>query len=486
MNHEEQVGKNFAWTSLSQFVTRLFGLGFFIYMSHVLLEKGMGQYSFITTFTTFWFILSDFGISSYLYREWSKGNVLIEKIQEDFNVVLTLKLLMAACVFLPFVVINWFINSEILWPLILYYAFIVLSMFISHADIYLHSINNFKFSAIRELLEKTIVIIVGGIALLFLKNVISIFIAMIVAQIVSLLYYFKGRFPFRPRYAVNLVRMKFLIRKGLPFVLFAVFISIYGRIDMVMLRYMKNFETVGWYGAGYKAYEIANIFPGVLFLPAIFPVLSRIYNEKNRETYKNFFNRAIRILFSTSILLSIFFVFLAPYLISFLFPTSFAPSVLAMRIIILVLTISSLSVLFANTIIIQNKEMLSLKIVVISTIINVVLNLILIPRYSLYGAATATVIAEACNLYMLQHYVDWDKERTTLLKIGGTTMIVVLSLFYIRHVGYINNLYVGFGYILVLSVILWMLKLIEKDDLNMFYIPIKNKIAFILFNKNSI
>lgn len=486
MNHEEQVGKNFAWSAMSQFIIRIFGLVFFVFMSHILLEKGMGQYNFITSFVSFWFVFSDFGIGNYLYREWSAGDILLEKIKYDFNLIFTLKIATATVIFVPFCIVNWFINKDVLLALILYYVFVILSLIISQTETYLASVNNFKLAAIRALLEKFVMILVGGVLLILYRNVEVVFVAMILSQIVSIFYYFLGRFPFMPKLLFDWYRTKELAIKGLPFVVGGVFLSIYGRIDIVMLKFMQTFESVGWYSAGYKAYELANIFPGVLFLPAIFPVLSRIFNSESREKYKYFFDRSLRILFISGLFLSIFFVVFAPYIISLFFPSSFGPSVLAMRIIVLVLVISSFSSVFYTMLIIQKREKLSLKIIAVSCLTNIILNVILIPKYSLYGAAWATVIAEMLNLFLLQYYVDWDKDKRMLMKMALVFITSAVMFSLIKIFGYMNNLLVGIAVMILTSLLVWFLGLIQKDDLKMFYLPIKNKIENIFLNKNKI
>lgn len=484
MNNEEQVGKNFAWGALSQVITRIFGLGFFVFMSHILLEKGMGQYNFIVSFVSFAFLISDFGIGNYLYREWSMGNTTLEQVKTDFNINLTVKLIVSAVVFVPFCIINWFINRDIFLPLTLYFFFVVLSSVISQMEVYLASANNFKFAAFRLLLERLVIIILGIIFLLILPNVISVFVAMIISQIAALAYYFFGRFPFKFGFSINWPRTKELVVLGLPFVLFTILVSIYGRIDMAMLKFMKGFETVGWYGAGYKAYELANIFPAVLFLPAIFPILSRVFYLESREKYREFFNRSLRVLFTSSIIISMLFIVFAPYIVSAFFPDSFGPSTLVMRIIVLVLTISSLSVIFNSLIVIQKKEKLSLKIVLVSCLVNVVLNTILIPRYSLYGAAWATVIAELVNLLLLQHYADWDKDKKLLIKMVSVIVVTAGAFLTLKYTGYLNYVPAGVALIIGIGFLIVLLGVIQKSDLQMFYLPFKNKFQSIINKQN--
>jgi len=255
---------------------------------------------------------------------------------------------------------------------------------------------------------------------------------------------------------------------------------------MVMLKFMQNFETVGWYSVGYKVYELANIFPGVLFLPAFFPVLSRIYNLENREKYRDFLYRTLRILFTASILLSAFFVVFAPFIISWFFPDSFSPSILVIRIIVLVLAISSLSVLFNALLLIQNKEKFVFKIIVIGCVTNILLNLILIPKYSLYGAAWATVIAEMVYLFLLQHFADWDKDKKTIFKMLLVAGFSAISFFMIKFFGYTNNLIVGMVNIICIAILVWLTGLINKGDFQLFYLPFKDKFKSIFFNQNEI
>ncbi len=486
MNYEDQVGKNFAWGALSQFVTRVFGLVFFIFMSHVLLEKGMGQYNFISSFVVFWFIISDFGAGSYLYREWSKGKTSIEDISYDFNLIFTAKIIIALLIFIPFLVVNWFVNNDIFLALVLYYTVVFLSLIINQADSYLSSANNFKLGAIRQVIEKSIIILIGTALLLFFPNVEMVFASMIIAQIFSIYYYFTGRFPFKLRCIFNWMRVKELFIRGLPFVFFTLVVSLYSRVDIVMLKFMMGYDVVGWYGTAYKIYDVATVFPAVLFIPALFPILSRLYSSGNSDKLRIFFNKTIRILFSFGLMLSLFFIFFAPIMVISFFPPSFMPSVLAMRILILTLVVASLSILFNNLLIIQNKEKTALKLIVISAIINVLLNVVLIPKYSLYGAAWATVIAEVVYLFLLQHVAVWEKDMKLVGRIAFLVFLNISALFLIKRFGYTNNLFTGVADLVVNALLIWFLRVLTKDDLEMFYMPIKNKIKIMFFNQSDI
>jgi O-antigen/teichoic acid export membrane protein len=475
MDHELQAGKNIAWGAISQIFLRIFGLAFFVYMTYRLRETGIGQYGFVTSFVLFWFIVSDFGAGGYLYREWSKGDKKIDEVEKDFNIVFTMRFFISLVVFIPFLIINYYINHEVLLPLALFFAVTFFSIFISLADNYLSAINYFKYTTVRTIIEKLTILVVGGILLFFWPRLEMVFIAMLVAQFVSLAYYSFSVLPFKFRLVFNPVRTKELIRKGLPFLLLTFFISIYSRIDMVMLRCMVDFDAVGWYSAAYKFLDTASIVAVGLYLPSVFPILSSLYKEETKIKFIDFFYKSFRIVFSLTLLITIAIIFFSPLLISWFFPETFGPSVLALRILILVLILSALSLLFNNLLFIQNKEKISLYIIIFSACLNIGLNFLLIPKYSLYGAAWATVLAEAVNLFLLQYFAKWERDKKIIIKIIIVVLVNILIMLALKFAGQLNNMFIGVAIILLNISILFKIKLWTMDDIAMFWNPIRNK-----------
>lgn len=486
MDNELQAGKNFTWSLFSQFILRILGLAFFILMSHLLGDTGMGQYNFISSFVIMWFIFLDFGASGHLYREWSKSPKTFSQIEDDFFLIFTFRLITVLILFVPFFFVNYFSNFRILLALITFFVTTFLSNYINLTDAYFQSANLFKYPSIRQVLEKMIVIIFGSVGLFFWPQVETVFFAILLSQIFSLFYYFKVVLPFKFKLIFDGKKIFIMIKKGLPFLFITLFASIYARIDIVMLRYMGNFEAVGWYGTAYKFLEVASLFTATLFIPSIFPALSALWNDTNkRQQFNDLFYRAIRIIFSSSLLVTLFFIFFASPVISIFFPASFMPSVLALRILILVHIIATISFLFNNLLIIQNREYFSLYIVSFGMIINIILNLILIPRYSLYGAAWATVTAEIFNLLLLQHFSVWEKDKIFITKILGTILANVLLLLGLKYSGQLNNYYIGVLWCLINVWLLFYLRIIIKGDLMFFFNPIKIKL-FNYFNQTQI
>lgn len=474
MDHELQAGKNFAWMTIAQVVLRVLGMALFILMTYKIGEVGIGQYSFITSFVLFWFLISDFGSGTYLYREWSRGGVSEEKVARDFNISLTLRVIVNSLVFLVFVIFNYFSdNREILFPLTLFFITTFISVIVGLGDYYFQSINSFRKVANRQMIEKIVTVVLGALLLLIVPRLEMVFIAMFLGQAVCLVYYLFS-IPFKFQLIFDKKRMKELVAFGIPFLLVVFFTSIYSRIDMVMLKYFGDFEAVGFYSTAYRFLDLGSIFVAGLLMPAIFPVLSSLYRE-SLEKFSAFFYKSLRIIFSYSLLVIVFFLFFSPFIISFFFADSFGPSILALRILILVLVFGSISVLFNNLLFIQGKEKKGLAIIVFSAGLNIVLNIFLIPRYSLYGAAAATVVAEIVNLFLLQYFSAWKKDWGLIIRMLVVTVFNGLAFFLLKLFGQLGNPIIGGLFFLLEVLLLYRTKLLRIDDLALFLNPLKNK-----------
>ncbi len=471
----QQAGKNFAWLTLAQAGVRVLGLAFYLYLASRLSAEGVGQYNFIGSFVPFWFIVIDFGAGDFLFREWTRGKKDKGEVERDFNILFTVRFCITAALFVPFLVINHFINPGIVVPLGLFYVSMFIAMFLHLYDLYLQSDNLFRFTATRQIIEKTVMVFLGGTLLFYRASLTNVFYAILAGQIISALYYYKKITALKVGFVFDFKRSLELFKKGLPFLFIAIFASLYARIDMTMLRYMKDFETVGWYGAAYKFLDISSLF-SVLFLSSIFPILSNIYSDpEKRRQFWDFYYQSFRIIFSAGVLIALSLIFLAPFLISWFFAGDFGPSVLALRILMIAQVLMFLSLFFNNLLVIQGKEKKSIWIIAGSATANLVLNFVLIPKFSLYGAAWATVFAEVLNLVVLQYVVEWKKDWTLIGKMVLVFLVNAATLYVFKVLGNLNNLFFGAALLLTNILVLFTLKLLQKRDLELFLSPIYKK-----------
>lgn len=485
MDSERQIGKNFAWLSSAQIGIRILGAIFFFFLSYILKDEGLGRYSFVASLVPFWFILVDFGAGSYLYREWTHGKNDLRVMERDFSILFTVRLVIIALLFVPFVVTNYVSNRPILDSLILFFIALCVSQIIGLYDLYLQSVNRFNIVAIRQILEKVIATVVAALLLLLAPKVWIVFLSILLSYFGVLLYYrYWVRLPFRLRFIFDWRRTRELFRRGTPFALFGMFAAIYGRIDMIMLRYLTDFNVVGWYSAAYKFWDITFMFPS-LFLASIFPLLSASFGQEGMgDRFSRLFEKSLRLLFSVGLFVGVFFVFFAPRIIDMFFADSFAPAALALRILMIGQTFVFLSLLFYNVLVVQRKESIGLYVVMACALINVVLNMLLIPKFSLYGAAWATMLAELVNLLLLQYYAQWKCSKKMLAIMIALVMGNVLLFALFHAAALLDVLWLGVPVLLLNGYILISSRLVTRDDLALLFDPFMAKIRAISQTQN--
>jgi len=92
------------------------------------------------------------------------------------------------------------------------------------------------------------------------------------------------------------------------------------------------------------------------------------------------------------------------FIINLLYGSEFSPAILAFQILVLMAGLNFLYIPFYLALIAANLQKKIFIISLIAALVNIVLNLILIPKYSLYGAAVSTLITYIILLVLAVYY----------------------------------------------------------------------------------
>ena len=125
---------------------------------------------------------------------------------------------------------------------------------------------------------------------------------------------------------------KVLIKDSLPFWLSLMFLTLFFKIDTVMLTFMKGYATVGWYNAAYKFIDGVSLIPFTV-VAAIFPAMSR-FHKTNKQYLATLYNKAFYYLFLIALPIAIGTTILSKRLILFVYKEGFLESALTLQILI--------------------------------------------------------------------------------------------------------------------------------------------------------
>lgn len=182
-----------------------------------------------------------------------------------------------------------------------------------------------------------------------------------------------------------------LLNITLPLLFASSFTMLMNWSDIIILGVMRSEEEVGVYIAAFK---IATLTSVVLFSfnTIIAPKFAELHANNNKLELQKIVQQTTRLIFATSIPLLIIFCFFPKYILGFL-----GEEFLSASYVLIILTFGQLinSLCGSVGLLMQmiGKEKVYQKIILLSLILNITLNLILIPVYGAIGAAIASMIS---------------------------------------------------------------------------------------------
>lgn len=389
--------RNTYWVLLGQFLQMALALAVVPVATRYLGDEKFGVYSLAGALMYFTFLLNDLGLNTYCTREIARDP---RAAPRWFAHALALKLatVLLSVLFLPAIWLIPALDHEARWAVVIFCGYGVLSSFFQLSFALFRAHERMGYETLILVAEK--IITSGlGIALLFLGHGLTAFCSVFVAGgLFSLVFglgiIHKKFFPLRLSFDRRFAR-EVLIR-ALPFGLSMFLVTVYDRVDILMLSAMTTPQEVGWYAAAYKLLSLTNLVP-TIFVTALFPALSREAALHSEEAAR-IFTRGVKYLVFLALPMIAGATLLADELVVFAFGADFRRAAPALRILSWVSGILFLNVFLAALLNAANHQKKLLAVQIAGLLANVGLNYALIPKYSIAGSAMATVITEGLIL----------------------------------------------------------------------------------------
>jgi O-antigen/teichoic acid export membrane protein len=189
------------------------------------------------------------------------------------------------------------------------------------------------------------------------------------------------------------------VREAAPLAIGFGLVSIYLKLDILLLSRLDSIEAVGLYGIGYKFSDLATFIPVALMTPVLTVMV--LVPEDTRAALGAHFRQAFALLFVAGTGIAIGFALVAAPLIELLYGERYAPAANAARLLVLGASIGFLSHLCVTTLVACGRNKPYAYAGLAGLVLNVVLNLALIPRFSFRGSAVATIATEVVVLVLL-------------------------------------------------------------------------------------
>jgi O-antigen/teichoic acid export membrane protein len=475
MSTVQRIARNTTVLFVAQVASYLLSFFYMMYAARYLAPANFGILSFALAFTGIFAIFGDFGLCSLTVREVARDKSLAPKYLANVSLM---KIILAVITFgLIALTINLMGYPEETIKVVYLLALVVIfgaftQMFYS----IFQAFERMEFQAIGQMLNAALLL--GGVmfAIKHGFSVVGFASLYFITSVIALGYSFtvmKLRFS-NPSSASaskamesDLSFWKPTIKEALPFGLVTLFAAVFYGADTIILSSMKGDAVVGWYSAAYRIVLVLMFIPAALG-PAIFPVMSRFYTT-SRDSLRHGVEKLFKYMTMLGIPIGVGTTLLAQRIIWVVFGPEYTPAVIALQILIWSVVLVYIGGPMGTLLQATNNQMVFAKIVGISTVINVVANLILIPKYSYVAAGAIAVLTTLISLIM--QYVACSKtgwsviDRKFLISFGKTVLASMVMGLFIYYLGNMTLLLLIPLAILLYFVTLFALRFFDKEDM---------------------
>ncbi len=404
-----KLSSRIAFNTFSQVASRilviLLSLLTTAFLARILGSAGYGNYVFITSFVLIFVGLSDLGTNTIGVREASLNQ---NRRQVIFSSILIIRLVVSLILFLGLNLAVSFLpqfaglREPAFWGSLV----LLFLIFRTISQGALQSLLRLELAASLEIFA-SILFLAFILILLALRESLSLSWLMIFCFISALLSGLLGlvitaRFlPLRPLFDQKEIFR--LFKEALPLGAYFLIFSVYDRgIDSFIIKTFFSSDAVGFYGLAYKIH--GNLILGAAFLMnSLFPLLSSLQGKP--EGLKRTYEKTFTVLLLAGLAILGGGLILAPWVIRLVAGSNFSPSILVLRILLGATFFSYLNHLTGFLMVALGKQKQLLGFSLIAFSINLILNLLFIPKFSFLAAAVITVLTELTILLFTQNFL---------------------------------------------------------------------------------
>jgi len=432
---KQTVIKNTFWLFVSEASGKFLKIGLIVYAARLLGAEGWGVFAYAMSIGSLMMIFSDIGIGSLVTRG------MVQK-EDDYKAFISAASLIKIVISLMSIIIVIFLSpyiSNIKGAVVLMPIISIILFFDSMRDLGI-SINRASEKMEKEMTVKlvmNIIVLVLGFLLLLIRPIPeSIAIAYAVGSIVGFIiitYIIKN--DIKNLFSkINKETLKMVIMMTIPFAIINLISSIMSNTDIFMLGIWKDSVEIGLYSSVQRIQQFTLIIPSMI-ATAILPIMSRLANKEN-DKFRDITEQTISITMLVGIPIALGGAILADQLVLLIFGNGYLGAIPILQILILVLIFSFPITILSNAIFAYNKQKSLIYAYLFGIIINILFNIILIPRFGAIGAsisALLSTIVMTTVTWIKMKKINYFEVFPKLKKIFLSTFIMTISIISLKY-----------------------------------------------------
>lgn len=472
---KKSISYNAFLNVLKTFFSLLFPLITFPYASRILGPEGIGKVQFSHSIILYFTMIAGLGIGSYSVREAAKVRNDEDKLTKIVKEVLIINLVSTFIAYALLVCAMFCIPKFHDYKvLLIVYSGTILFTTLGMDWLYTAE-EEFQYITIRSFVFQLISLILLFIFVRKRTDYVIYAAISVVSNVGSNIC----NFIHSRKYVSYFTKCKIELKRHIKpiFILFGMQIvaSVYLILDTTVLGFISGDLEVGYYSAATKINKIVVALVSSAFT-VFLPRLSSLLAENERQAFDDLVSKGIKFLIIFSIPSAVGLCLLSHSIILLFSGYGYVNAVPAMMIMTpIIITISISNFIGTYIFIPMGKEKLTFYSVIIGAIINLCLNLILIPKYGAFGAGFATTIAETgvavVLILMSRRFIKIQFPIKHFLQCIFATLLMTVFVYLISV--FLDNIYIKTILGVCIGVLIYLLTLVL----------FKNEFVFMFLNK---
>lgn len=395
----QSVKVNYILNLINTGTQMLFPLITFPYVCRVIEADGVGQVNFFQSIISYISLFTCLGIPMYAIREIARDRNDVVKMNRTATEILLLHSVLTLvgyaivailCLTVPQIQVNI--------PL-----FLILSLTIFFTAIgcewFYQGIEDFKYITIRGLIIKTISVILLFIFVRSKADLLYYGCYMVLGVLGGNIFNFfrLRKYIHRENIIFSELHIKRHIKPVLKVFSFSVVTSIYLQLNTVLLGFFKNALAVGYFTAATKVMQLLLHMSSCLG-SVMMPRASHLIAEKKESEFNSLIQKSYDFTLAIAMPMTVGLIFCAPNLITTLCGVKFENSILPSQIIAPIILMVAISNVFGIQVLFPKGKINIVTLCCgIGAVIDLILNLCLIPFFSYIGTSIAYLGAEVAT-----------------------------------------------------------------------------------------
>lgn len=373
-----------------------------IYVARILSAEGIGKVAFAQNVVSYFVVFACLGIPTYGTREIAKVADNADqknKVFSELFIINALSTLLCLAVYFTMI----FFVEEFRREIVLYCA-VSLTLFLNifNVDWFYQGKEDYVYITIRSFLVKILALLA---LFLFVKSSDDYVVYALISSLAVGANYIFNIINLRKHVKMTFRDLRILRHIKYIFILFSTSLSVelYTQLDTTMLGFLSGETQVAYYSYAVKLIRVITSIVTVLST-ILLPRLSYYGAKGQSEKYVELCNKAFRVVISLSVPAMFGIILTADSLVVLMYGYKFLPVSEILQCMTPLIIILAVGNLFGSLVLVSlHKEIYLFYSTALGAVVNIFLNVFLIPKFAAFGAAFASLISEL--IVMIIQYV---------------------------------------------------------------------------------